>query len=76
VLAVAVLALGWVATAAAGPAEDCEAAKLKASGDKAKCLLKTEADSVKSGTSPNTTQCVTNFEAAFAAAETKYRALN
>lgn len=66
----AALALGWASTAgAATAAQTCEAAKLKASGDKAKCLLKAEADSVKSGQPPNTTQCVTDFDAAFVAAE-------
>lgn len=66
------LALGWASTAAAGPAEKCEAAKLKASGNQAKCLLQAQADSVKSGSPADTTQCVANFEAAFAAAEGQY----
>jgi hypothetical protein len=66
----AALALGWASSAGAvTAAQTCEAAKLKASGNKARCLLKVEAGSVKSGTSPNTTRCVADFEAAFAAAE-------
>jgi len=65
----AALALAWAATVAAGPTENCQAAKLEASADKAKCLLKAEADSVKSGNPPNIATCVANFEATFAAAE-------
>ncbi len=70
VLAVAAMALGWTSSAgAATAAQKCEAAKLKASGNRAKCLLKAEAGSVKSGNPPHTAQCVAHFEAAFAAAE-------
>ncbi len=66
------LTLGWTLTSTAGTAEQCEAAKLKASGNKAECLLDAEADSVKDGEPPKTAKCVANFEAAFAAAEDSY----
>lgn len=68
----AALAFGWAGTAGAGPAEQCEAAKLKASGKKAECLLDAEADSVKDEEPANTARCVKNFEAAFAAAENRW----
>ncbi|MGQ0593816.1 MAG: Lcl C-terminal domain-containing protein [Gammaproteobacteria bacterium] len=71
-LFVAALALGWATRVAAGPSEQCEAAKLKASGKKAECLLDAEADSVKDGGLPKTAKCVANFETAFAAAETRW----
>ncbi|MGH8470818.1 MAG: DUF1566 domain-containing protein [Gammaproteobacteria bacterium] len=74
-LIVAALVLGWAGTAGAtggaAAAQKCEAAKLKASGKKAECLLDAEARSVKSGQPPKTSRCVKRFEAAFAGAEKK-----
>ncbi|MGH8467752.1 MAG: hypothetical protein ACREVY_01775 [Gammaproteobacteria bacterium] len=52
-------------------AQNCEAAKLKASGKKAECLLKAEADGVKDGKPAKTAKCVKEFEKAFAKAEKK-----
>lgn len=70
VLAVFAMAFGWASLAgAATPAQKCEANKLKASSNKAKCLLRAEAEGVLSGQAPDTSQCVADFEAAFAAAE-------
>lgn len=70
IVLMAALALGWASTAGAAPAaQTCEAAKLKASGNKARCLLEAEADSVQSGQPPTTSQCVADFEAAFTVAE-------
>lgn len=79
VLAVAVLTLGWGGlggaqlAGAATKAQKCEAAKLKASSNKAKCLLRAQAEWVLSGqlpgTSPDTSQCEADFLEAFETAE-------
>jgi hypothetical protein len=52
------------------PPSKCQAAKLKAAGKKASCLLGAEAKALTKATTPDFTKCKSKFMAAFTKAET------